>query len=518
MMQLNSYRNERYKSWKKKNRAQLREPAVTRMLFGTWLVIAGVLMQRLPLTDTVKRSVAYALTGFVLIWAARVFFARKEEKKAFVITARVKRLFAMSAIALTLAAALSVVLAFVLLRRDVAARGLCAGGILMLALPPALLPPISILMTAPRENRIAQGFVSEATDKLNSQKPIVVGITGSFGKTSFKYVLTSLLSERYNTLMTPESYNTTMGVVRTINEQLRPWHEVFVCEMGARQKGDIVEICDIVKPQYGVVTAIGSTHLETFLTEENILNTKFELPNSLPDNGMAFLNTDSKPVRMYGYSRPCITYGLEGDPDYRASDISYSEQGATFTLHIRSGETMRLTTRLLGRHNVLNVTGAVAVALELGVTPLQVTHALIRIQAVPHRLEMKYSGDLIILDDAYNANPEGAAEALVVLGSLQGRTRILLTPGIVELGASEAEENRALGALAALHCDHIIAVGGLAEYILQGALSTGFDRKRCVAVKNLKEAQSLLPYLTIEPAVLLLINDLADDLELKSDS
>ena len=463
MLQLNSYRNERYAAWLSKN------PSQRRLFAG--LPVAAVTAVALT------KGVTGMTTAALLLAAAAIYTvcAKKPEKKPFVITDRVKRQFGAAA-GLLLGALLVVALVW---RAD--AYWGAGALLLLLALPvPLALPPAANRLMAGRERRIADSFVQAAREKLLAQRDFtVIGVTGSYGKTSVKYILSELLCEQYNTLMTPESYNTTMGVVRTVNEKLRPQHQVFVCEMGARQVGDIKEICDIVQPTYGIITSVGIAHLETFRSTENIRKTKFELADSLPDTGLAFLNFDSAPIASAGYSRPHVAYGLTPGLD------CYSD----------------------------NITGAAALALHLGVAPAGIAAALRRLKPVPHRLELKNNGGVIVIDDAYNANPEGAAEAVRVLGSLKGRRRILVTPGMVELGENEYAANREFGAVAAAHCDDVIAVGRVRDALFEGLDLEGFPADRRHAVKNLKEALALLPELLTGPSAILLENDLTDDME-----
>jgi len=172
-----------------------------------------------------------------------------------------------------------------------------------------LLTPLFVilvnLLNSPLERAISNWYISDAKRILREMPHlIVIGITGSYGKTSTKYFLAKLLSYKYNTLMTPGSFNTPMGVVKTVREQLRPIHDVFVCEMGAKHVGDIKELCDLVNPRYGILTAIGPQHLDTQGTMENIEKTKFELPYALPDDGTAFLSYDYDRIRNRNYDRP----------------------------------------------------------------------------------------------------------------------------------------------------------------------------------------------------------------------
>ncbi|MBQ3391691.1 MAG: UDP-N-acetylmuramoyl-tripeptide--D-alanyl-D-alanine ligase [Clostridia bacterium] len=497
MLQLNSYRNERYVGWLKKN------PDSKRALLG---IAAGCIV----LTALPGGPLAAAAVCLLFLAAAFVVLrTKRQEKKPFVVTDRVKRQFFAAGLLLILLLA-AALLGFYI--SPVAGLALTA---LLAVLPlPVRLPPSANRLMAGKERRIADSFIRSAAQKLRSQTEMtVVGVTGSYGKTSVKYILTELLSEKFNTLMTPESYNTPMGVVRTVNERLRPQHQVFVCEMGARQVGDVREICDIVKPTYGVITSVGIAHLETFKTTENIRKTKFELADALPEQGLAFLNFDSAPIASSGYSRPHLSYGLTPGLDCYSDEISVDERGTSFTLHYRDLPPLRLSTRLLGRHNVLNITGAAAVALTMGVPPTGIVVALRRLKPVPHRLELKGGGPALVIDDAYNANPEGAAEAVRVLGGFTDRLRILVTPGMVELGESEYAANREFGEAAASCCDEVVAVGRVKDALLEGLQRGGFDPAHFHAVKNLREALALLPSLQTRPSVILLENDLTDDLE-----
>ncbi len=486
MYQLNSYFPERYARWLKAN-SQKGKYAICLVLGVITALGFGLYVSPL-------------LLGFGLLEV----FKKREEKKPFVVTARVKRQF-MAATVLML--------------------GIFSAGFILpenyrhiytaiIALVPFMvfLPTISGKMTVKIEKRIADGFVTAARDRLKGQNLTVVGVTGSYGKTSVKHIITEILSEKYNTLMTQGSYNTTMGVVRTINENMTPYNEVFVCEMGARHIGDIAEICEIVGPKYGVITSVGIAHLETFGSTDNIKKAKFELVDSLPEDGLAFLNFDSQAVRESGYSRPYRSYGISEGCDYRAVDMVYSQKGVGFAVITPSGERVEFTSKLLGRHSVANITGGVAVAIEMGVPIKQIQAAVKRIKPIEHRLELKAGiGGRIYIDDAYNSNPEGAAEAAFVLSSFEGIERILVTPGMVELGDKQDAANREFGKIAANCCDKAILVGKGGKAIAEGFELAGQTAK-VTRVDNLKEALALLPE---GECVVLLENDLTDDYEVK---
>ncbi len=289
----------------------------------------------------------------------------------------------------------------------------------------------AIFALEPIEARYRRGFVEKARARLAAVNPIVVGVAGSYGKTTTKAALAAVLSAKYRVLATPESYNTLLGVTRTINEQLTDDIEVFIVEMGARHPGDIAQICDLVQPKYGVITRLGPQHLEYFKTPETIVATKTELARSLPADGIAIVDAD-------GYSDfasvdwPAKTIRVSAQPELGADvlvgDIAVSGAGTTFSMTRRSdGERLEMTTKLLGRHAAFNSGLAVVAGLELGIDPIGIRSGLSLLKPVSHRLEIVRNDSVVVIDDAFSSNPDGFAAALEVLGSFPGR-RILITP------------------------------------------------------------------------------------------
>ena len=394
-----------------------------------------------------------------------------------------------------------------------------------------LMTALGALIARPMEKAVNDHYIRDAKRILAEHEGLrIIGVTGSFGKTSMKYALTTFLAEGYRVLMTPGSYNTPMGVVRTIREQLLPIHEVFVCEMGARHVHDIRELCDIVNPDDGVITAIGEQHLETFHSLDNIIATKYELLDAVNEKnqktgstpGKMFVNIDSDVIRDNMKYPEAITYGISEDATYRATNITVTKNGTRFTVLAPGGEWQEIRMPLVGRHNVVNVTGAIAVAHSMGISLRKIALAAGRLSGVPHRLELSRHGNITILDDAYNSNPAGARAALEVLSLFTEKTdedgiteeplRILVTPGMVELGDKEYELNREFGSEAAAVCDWILTVGPGSKAIVEGAVSSGMDEDRVRVCHNRSEAAELM--YSIEPGrcrVILLENDLPDN-------
>lgn len=368
------------------------------------------------------------------------------------------------------------------------------------------------------EKLIAEGYVKDAKKILASSKNLkVIGVTGSYGKTSTKFILQRLLSEKYNVVATPGSFNTPMGVVRTIREHLRNDTQIFICEMGAKNVGDIKEICDIVNPTSGIITSVGPQHLETFGTVENVFKTKFELADSIRKaGGSCFVNGDSTPIAKALSSdseNEYIAFGTNDNCNYRVKNVKYSRNGSTFDLVFEDGNVLNLSSPLLGLHNCINVAGAAAVALNMGLSPDEIAFAVSNLKSTEHRLELKgWLNGSVMIDDAYNANPEGCIEALRVLGSFKGMKKIIVTPGLVELGSKEYDFNYKLGLAAANVCDEIVLVGAKRAVPMANAIkTTEFASENMHIVDRFTDAVALLAGKLDSNTVVLIENDLPDN-------
>ena len=373
---------------------------------------------------------------------------------------------------------------------------------------------ISWAVTNPVEKAFAKYYVNDAKRILKSHKNLnVIGITGSYGKTTSKFILTRILSEKFNVVCTPHSFNTPMGVVRTVRESLKPQTQIFVCEMGAKNIGDIKEICDIVDPDMGMITSVGAQHLETFKTVDNVFKTKFELANAVKTkNGKVFVNGDSAEIISRIENENFTVYGTDADFDFTAENISYGRNGSEFEVKL-GNDTVKLTSKLLGLHSIINITGAAAIAYSLGVSVEDIKFAVASLKPTEHRLELKSSikGSMLI-DDAYNANPEGSLEAVRVLGSFDGMTKVIITPGLIELGDKEYECNYNLGLEAAKYCDIMIFVGNnRSKPMLAAAKDSNFPKDKVFAVGSFREAMEIYSGFADSNSVVLLENDLPDN-------
>ncbi len=488
MFQLNSYTEKVQLSWMKANFLRL----VPAILCGVGALVCAFF----------PAPYAYLWLALIALVLSLLHLPRKA-KKALVYTARVKRLLA----------------TFTLLSAAVIALGLLLGGtgeFLLLGAVAALSPFTLILaniVNAPIEKAVRNHYIKDAKKLLASHKRLrIIGITGSFGKTSVKYYLTALLGVRYNVLMTPESYNTPMGVVKTVRSSLRATHDIFVCEMGAKYVGDIQELCDIVHPEHGMVTSIGEQHLESFGSVQNIINTKYEMASGIPESGKLYINISSETIDKNRPARAAVTYGLTAAADYYATDISVSARGTAFTL-VHGEEREAYNTKLIGEANVVNIVGALAAANDaFGIPLAEMKSAVAMLKCVPHRMELLDRGSTVIIDDAFNSNPAGAAAALRTV-ALFDAVKIIVTPGMIELGDKEEELNAALGANAASVCDYIVCVGEKqAKPIVKGAKDAGFDKERIYVAKTFTEAMAFVNGIEQgKKKVVLLENDLPDN-------
>lgn len=490
MIQLNGYRPERFYRWCRVN---------PHRIFATrrYAMLVPAAAGSLVMLGGAQAWVLY-LMCFALLLNTLLNLPSKA-KKPLVYTARVKRLLVTA----------SILWIAVLTALWFAPVWLSSLLILVLSAPVFLWAMLANLINQPIETAVQQYYINDAKRLLKAKGDMpVIGITGSYGKTSTKNYLTALLATRYNVLMTPESYNTPMGVVRTIRERLKPSHQIFVCEMGACRVGEIKELCDLVHPTYGLITSIGEQHLETFGSVQNIIDTKFELADALPKNGFVVVNEDNAYIHGHDVDVRRIGYSVDGKADYVATDITVSAAGSSFTLTAPDGESRRFTTKLLGAHNIQNLTGCIAVAHTLGIPLEELVYPVRMLKSVAHRLQMVPGG---FIDDAFNSNPAGFRAALDVLAAFEGE-RVLVTPGMVELGEVQELRNRELGEYAATRCDRAYLVGlKQAPPLKEGLMAGGFPEDKIVTVANLNEALDLIKALPLDPGrIVLLENDLPD--------
>lgn len=336
---------------------------------------------------------------------------------------------------------------------------------------------------------------------------IKIAVAGSFGKTTVKNVLFSMMSEKYETVKTDKNFNTPLGIVKSA-KNISATTRVFIAEMGARYLGDIKKLCDVVNPQYAIITGVTGQHLETFKTLDNVYAEKFSVLDYITDDGFCVVNRCGLEREILLPENAFFVGGI-GDYVY-ADEIKPSPDGSNFCLYL-DGEKYNAETRLLGRHNVDDIVAAAAMAKKLGVTDADIMRAIKNLKPVPHRLELLNNGRINIIDDTYNGNPVGAKRALEVLSEFDGR-RIVVTPGLAELGKREREENEILGKEIANVANLALIIGRNGEYIKKGLIENGFPEENALFFKKLSDAERFFSDLFSANDTVLFLNDLPDEL------
>jgi UDP-N-acetylmuramoyl-tripeptide--D-alanyl-D-alanine ligase len=507
MLQQEHYENARLYVWLGRDRGRLQLP------LAAAVVVAGALVELLR-SASAAAGLASAAAAAVAAgaWAWRAW--HRDQIKPLVFTPRARRLFAL---ALLLAVLLPIVAALAAGdgRRVIAAGAL--GALVSLAMPWLL--GLANRLLAPYQRLETRRYVRSAQRTLAEVDPLVVGISGSFGKTTTKACVAAALDPDGPVYPTPASFNSYLGVVRAINEGLDRRHETFVAELGAYRAGDIAELCDLVHPRIGILTSLGPAHLERFGSMDAIEQAEGEVADALPPGGLFVTRADDERCRRVARDRarcPAVLFSPAPHPeaDLWAEDISISARGTEFTIRWRDDaeEPLPIRTRLLGEPNVANLLAAAAVARHRGVTGPQIARALKRVVPPKHRLEpiVNAAAGIVVIDDSYNSNPIGAAAALDVLQRHEAERRVLVTPGMVELGAEEQAENRVLGERAAKVVDVAVLTGPLACHISAGLTDAGFDADRIIVTPDGPAAQAAVAKLARRGDVILFENDLPD--------
>jgi len=515
MLQLESYQGKMYLKWVFKHFVS---DVIPYIMIG---VVALALRVSYWFTAAVNRQLAticYIGADIIYVFMLLLFFfsfKRKKAVKPLAYTGRVKRLMT---VILLLGAAFTAAL-FIEIRYNAYLPWYLYMLPNILRYIMGMLLPFFVFLayaiTYPIEEGIKKWYFNDAKKKLAARDDVLkIAITGSFGKTGTKYALATIFNEKYKVLFTPGSFNTPMGVTRVVRGKLKAEHEVFIAEMGARYKGDITELCKLVQPRFGILTSIGKQHLDTFGSLEGVISTKGELMRGLGADGCCFFNGDNEHCRkLFDECELSEKYlfGMAEDNYYmRAENVKTSSEGSEFDLVAADGSRIGVTTVLLGKHNIVNLTGAAALAYRLGLSLDEIAEGIKKAEPVEHRLQL-IKGAVTVIDDAYNSNPVGSKEALDALKAFDGR-KIIITPGMVELGDEEEALNREFGEHIASCADIAIIIGKThADPICEGLLSKGFATDCLIRVNSLAEATEKLSLYTEPGCVVLFENDLPDN-------
>ena len=508
MLQQNLYNeNNRYVKWIIKNKNQFLD--IDLLVIG--ISILGV-SQVFNSTFFMNLCLLIISFSFILMGVKwRKVILTDQNKKKFVVTARIKRL----TVTISLLYIIPLIFLGVYLN-DPSKYWICILCLSIMTYLNSFIALLAVFINFPIEKCINYYYTMKAKKKLKNINGLkVIGITGSYGKTSSKNIVSTILNYKYNTFPTPKNLNTHNGIVMAINNQMDKFTNVFIAEMGAYTKGEIKELCKFVKPQYGILTTIGTAHLETFGSEQNIIDAKFELIESLPSNGFAILNGDDPKQVNYSLKNNVrvIWIGIDNQKaDVVAKNIQCSNKGTSFDVVFKGDkERYHFQTKLLGNHNVYNILAGIACGKEFGIGVKDLIQAVKSVQPVEHRLELKRMGRFYMIDDAYNSNPVGAKKALEVLDLMPG-LKVVVTPGMVELGKMEDEYNKTFGEQISDVADYVVLIGNKkTNPIREGLLGKKFDKDKIIVFNDVREAYSFIEELSINKEVYALFeNDLPD--------
>ena len=508
MLQLTGYKLNGFVRWFK----ETKNSYISRLFMLSFLSIASMLITNVLLADFfVVQTLSYFSIMFYLLFSA-IFIINLFTTKQKTPLKYTKRMTRLVVVFFLLTAVLSVGLAFVGLK-FIPYLSFGIMGIVPLFLPGIVF--LSYYITYPLEKLISNSYVKKAKKKLAERENLVViGITGSYGKTTVKNILKTILAEKFEVCATPASFNTPLGLSKTILSNLDEKHNVLIAEMGAKQQGDIKDLCHMVNPKFGVITGIGNQHHLTFGSFEKILETKSELAEFVvSQSGKVYVNVENELTRNILAKYPDVIQvsAGEGEFDLKLKNVKTSTQGSSFELEF-DGKTVKCKTVLLGKHNISNIMIAARVALDMGLSIKEIASGIDKISVIPHRLEVIESmAPYTIIDDAYNSSVEGSKASLDVISGFKGK-KIVITPGLVELGSEQRKCNYEFGADMAKVCDYVIIDSSINyEAIFAGLVDSGFDKEKIIQTATLKQAVEVLGTIASAGDVVVFENDLPDN-------
>ena len=475
-------------------------------------VIFGIDLLFLILIFTLFFNIMIEIYVFIILYAVLILLykSRKKtiDKKPLVVTPRIKRLtFTMFILYFIVIIPLVVHFSYEGLKYEYIILG-------SLTYLNSFVVILANIINKPIEKCVYLYYKTKAKNKLKQLNIPVVGITGSYGKTSTKNIVNEILNVKFNSFATPKSFNTPYGLMNSINNYLDKFNDIFIAEMGAFKIGEIKQNCNLVHPKYGIITCIGDAHLETFGSKENIMKGKFELIESLPPDGLAILNIDDEYQVKYQIKNKVNVkwIGIDNkDADLYATNIKLSNKGTSFDCIFKGDENKyRFQTKLLGTHNIYNILCGIMLGHELGLKIEELQRGVSNIKTIEHRLELKKYGNINIIDDAYNSNPVGSKRALEVLNLMDGK-KIIVTPGMIELGSKQYELNKQFGGYISEVCDYVILIGeSQTKPIYKGLIEKQYDKDKIFILNDVRDAFPLMNKLASGNTYVLLENDLPD--------
>ena len=509
MIQQNLYNeNNRYIKWIIKNSNQFIGADIVLIAIS----ILGLFIEKeVEVTIIIILLVIMTLINILIGYKWKKTIATDQNKKKLVITARVKRLIVTTSILYLIP------IVFIMAHTNDTYYIFFTLVILsLITYLNSFIVFIAMLINTPIEKLVYLYYKTKAQRKIKNMSNLkIIGITGSYGKTSSKNILSDILNIKYNALPTPRNLNTFNGLIMTVNNHMDKFTDIFIAEMGAYVRGEIGRLCKLIKPKYGILTRIGTAHLESFGSQENIQKGKFELIESLPSDGFGVLNGDDPLQVSYKLKNKVkiIWIGIDNeDVDVRATNIKCTNKGTNFDVVFKGDKKKyHFETKLLGNHNVYNILSAIACGKEFGIDNEDLQKAVAGVRPVEHRLELKKLGNFYMIDDAYNSNPVGAKSAVDVLEMMPGK-KVVVTPGMIELGDKEDEYNKEFGKQIAEVADYVVLIGEKkTKPIKEGLLDKKFDKNKIIVFNDVREAYPYIGQLSLKDDVYALFeNDLPD--------
>ena len=333
---------------------------------------------------------------------------------------------------------------------------------------------ISNYILLPIELIIRGHYIRQVKRKINNAKNLkIIAITGSYGKTSFKNYLYSLLCGKYNVLKTPGSVNTPLGICKFINNNLTPYEDILILELGVDAPNTMKKFFKMFRPTIGIVTAIGEMHLATFKNINNIQKEKLSLFDEVSDPNGMFYNKDSPYMDLDpNYKKIAHPYSLND-----VSNITYSINGTEFTY-----KNNKCIVNLLGKYQLTNLIGAIKVSEYLGLSFDYIFKRLSLIKPEQHRMSVSATNTTTYIDDSYNANYLGLSEAINIVGSFTGKKGIILN-GIIEAGASGDKQNYEIGQMLKVF-DEVVVLDSSNEKLMEGLEKSRKKYKKCVTYQE----------------------------------
>jgi len=344
--------------------------------------------------------------------------------------------------------------------------------------------------------------------KFLRHRAVKIAIAGSFGKTTMREILKTVLLAGKKVAAPPHSWNTPLGIARFV-DTLHGDEEVLIFELGEYYPDDIKKLCKLVQPDIGIITGINEAHLEKFKTVERTARTIYELADCLKEKP-TYVNGESELARKS--ARPGHTlYSRESTGEWKVTDAKTGLEGTSFTL-TKGNLILELHSNLLGLHQIGPLAATADLALALGLSPEQVKSGIEKTKPFDHRLEPKADASgVVTLDDSYNGNPDGVKAVIDFLGSLESRRRWYVTPGLVEMGPKTEAVHREIGTqLADARIEHVVLIkNSVTPYIEKGLMEANYTGK-IIWFDDALAAFAALPHLTASGDVVLLQNDWPD--------